>query len=49
MDGKWNAAMFFFPAKAISDKHLLLIKGHLKTKRQCRCLPCLCLMIIFKN
>ena len=30
MDGKWNAAMFFFPANLIRDEQLLLIKRSLK-------------------
>jgi len=30
MDGKWNAAMFFFPANEISAEHLIVIDNKLK-------------------
>jgi hypothetical protein len=30
MDGKWNAAMFFFPANEIGNEQLLVIKNKLK-------------------
>jgi hypothetical protein len=30
MDGKWNAAMFFFPANEISDAQIKIVEGRLK-------------------
>ena len=30
MDGKWNAAMFFFPANEIRDEQLTAIENKLK-------------------
>jgi len=34
MDGKWNAAMFFFPANAISNEDLMAIENKLKALTQ---------------
>ena len=35
MDGKWNAAMFFFPANATSDEQILVVKNKLKQGFDC--------------
>jgi hypothetical protein len=35
MDGKWNAAMFFFPANAISNDPLLVVENKLKQGFDC--------------
>jgi hypothetical protein len=34
MDGKWNAAMFFFPANKIGDERMLIIENKLKALTQ---------------
>jgi hypothetical protein len=34
MDGKWNAAMFFFPANKIGDERMLIIENKLKVLTQ---------------
>ena len=35
MDGKWNAAMFFFPTTAISDEQMLIVENKLKQGFDC--------------
>ena len=39
MDGKWNAAMFFFPANDISDEQLLVIKNKFIINHFCESYP----------
>jgi 23S rRNA A2030 N6-methylase RlmJ len=34
MDGKWNAAMFFFPTTAISNQQMLITENKLKALTQ---------------
>ena len=35
MDGKWNAAMFFFPANEISDEQIKIVENKLKQGFDC--------------
>jgi len=35
MDGKWNAAMYFFPANPISDEQLMIVESRLKQGFDC--------------
>ena len=35
MDGKWNAAMFFFPANAIGTEQLMIVESRLKQGFDC--------------